>query len=124
MQNELTLQKPKPSFAIHLRRAHVWTLVWVVMGAAAIYLLLPQIGELQQSLASLEHVQPAWLAVGAILVVVRYALAALSLRVAVGQPIPFWPTLLVQASSAFIGRFTPEGWAGWSSISAISRRLG
>jgi len=110
MQNELTLHKP--GIAIRPRRAHLWTLIWVAMGAAAIFLLLPQIGELQDSLAPLHHVQPGWLALGGLLVMIRYALAAISLRVAVGQPIPFGPTLLVQVSSAFIGRFTPEG-VGW-----------
>ena len=99
-------------WAIWLRRAHVWTLIWVAMGAAAVYLLLPQVAELQASLASLEGVQPGWLAAGATLVALRYLLAAWSLHAAVGQPLPFGPTLLVQVSSAFIGRFTPEG-VGW-----------
>jgi glycosyltransferase 2 family protein len=122
MQHELTLRRATPAF--RLRRGHVSTLIWVAMGAAAVYLLLPQIGELQESLASLEHVEPGWLALGALLVVLRYALAALSLQAAAGRPVPFGPTLLVQASSAFIGRFTPEG-VGWlGSTSATSKRRG
>lgn len=110
MQNELTLTQPTTAF--HLRRAHIWTLVWVAMGAAAVYLLLPQVGELRESLASLERLQAGWLALAAILVVLRYVLAAVSLQAAVGRHISFGPTLLVQLSSAFIGRFTPEG-VGW-----------
>jgi undecaprenyl-diphosphatase len=113
MQNELTLTQPTATF--HLRRAHIWTLVWVAMGAAAVYLLLPQVGEVQESLASLERVHAGWLALAAILVVLRYVLAAVSLQAAVGRPICFGPTLLVQLSSAFIGRFTPEG-VGWLAL--------
>jgi len=105
------LASSERGWASALRR-HVWTLIWVAMGAAAVYLLVPQLAELQDSLASLERVQPGWLALAASLVVLRYALAALSLRAAVGRPIPFGRTLLVQVSSAFIGRFTPEG-VGW-----------
>jgi glycosyltransferase 2 family protein len=110
MQDALTLRTPSP--VLRLRRGHLWTVIWVAMGAVAAYFLLPQAGELQESLGSLQHVQPGWVAAGAALVALRYTLAAVSLRAAVGRPLPFGPTLLVQASSAFIGRFTPEG-VGW-----------
>ena len=76
-------------WAVRLRRGHLWTLIWVAMGATAVYLLLPQVAELQESLASLERVQLGWLAAGASLVVLRYLLAALSLHAAVGRPLPF-----------------------------------
>jgi len=110
MQHELTLRRATPAFRLH--PGQLWTLIWVALGAAAVYLLLPQVGELQESLTSLERVEPGWLALGALLVVLRYALAAVSLQAAAGRPVPFGPTLLVQVSSAFIGRFTPEG-VGW-----------
>jgi hypothetical protein len=38
---------------IRLRRREIWTLIWVAMGGAAAYFLLPQIGELRESLRSL-----------------------------------------------------------------------
>jgi hypothetical protein len=110
MQNELTLRKP--GFAVRLHRGQVWTLVWAALGAAAVYLLVPQVGERQATLTTLEQVDAGWFALGMLLVALRYVLAAVSLQAAVGRPIPFAPTLLVQLSSAFIGRFTPEG-VGW-----------
>jgi hypothetical protein len=33
----------------------------------------------------------------------RYALSAVTLQAAVGGPLAFWPTLLVQVSSSFVG---------------------
>ena len=94
------------------RRRAIWTLIWVVLGIAAAYFLLPEVGELRESLRSLEAVQPGWLVVGAGLVALRYVLNALSLQAAVGRPLPFGPTLLVQVSSSFLGRLTPES-IGW-----------
>ena len=93
-------------------RRHMWTLIWVAIGGAAVYFLLPELAGLPESLRALEVAQPGWLVVGVGLVVVRYLMAALSLRVAVSQPLPFGPMLLVQLSSAFIGRLTPES-IGW-----------
>jgi glycosyltransferase 2 family protein len=110
--DSLSLAAPARRSVGRSRRDIIWALIWVAMGAAAVYFLLPQLGELQASLGSLGSVQPAWLAAGAVLVVLRYVLSAVALRASVGQPIPFGPTLLVQVSSSFIGRLTPEG-VGW-----------
>jgi undecaprenyl-diphosphatase len=97
---------------LRLRRGAIWTLIWVAMGGAAVYFLLPEVGGLGESLRALEAAQPGWLVAGAGFVALRYVMAVLSLRAAVGQPLPFGPTLLVQMSSSFVGRFTPEG-IGW-----------
>lgn len=97
---------------IRPRPGVLWTLIWVALGGAAVYFLVPQAGELRASLRSLRSVQPWWPAVGAGLVALRYALSALSLRAAVGGPLAFAPTLLVQVSSSFVGRLTPES-IGW-----------
>jgi uncharacterized membrane protein YbhN (UPF0104 family) len=94
------------------RRGAIWTLIWVALGAAGAYFLLPQMGELRASLRTVGAVQPAWLVAGVGLVGLRYALNVLSLQAAVGRPLPFGPTLLVQVSSSFVGRLTPES-IGW-----------
>ena len=98
--------------ALRPRPGVLWTLLWVAMGGAAVYLLLPRVGELRASLQSLRSVQPWWPATGAGLVALRYALSAVTLQAAVGGPLAFGPTLLVQVSSAFVGRLTPES-IGW-----------
>ena len=100
------------SRGIRRQRGRIWTLIWVAMGGAAVYFLLPEVGGLLESLRTLEAVQPGWLMAGVGLVALRYVLAVLSLQWAVGQPLPFGPTLLVQLSSSFVGRLTPEG-VGW-----------
>ena len=94
------------------RRGGIRTLIWVAMGAAAVYFLLPEMAGLRESLRSLEAAQPGWLLAAAGLVVLRHVMAALSLKWAVGRPLPFGPTLLVQVSSSFVGRLPPEG-IGW-----------
>ena len=76
------------------------------------YVLLPEMGTLRESLRSLEAARPGWLVAAAALVALRHVLAALSLRLAVGRSLPFGPTLLVQLSSSFVGRLPPEG-IGW-----------
>jgi glycosyltransferase 2 family protein len=98
--------------AITQRRRMLWTLIWLAMGAVATAVLLPDVGALRASVRSLETAQPAWLVVGLGLVVLRHVLAALTLTFAVGRPLPFGPTLLVQVSSSFVGRLPPEG-MGW-----------
>jgi undecaprenyl-diphosphatase len=101
-----------PAWLFRLRPGLIWTLVWIAMGCAAVYFLAPQIGELRDSLRSLRTVQPGWLAVGVGLVSLRYALAAITLRVAVDGSLAILPTTFVQVSSSFVGRLTPEG-IGW-----------
>ena len=82
------------------------------LGVGVAYVLLPQLGGLVRSIASLELVAPAWVVVGGALVAARYAAAAGSLQAATPRRIPFMPTMLVQLSSSFVGRLTPEG-VGW-----------
>jgi glycosyltransferase 2 family protein len=125
LSSDTALREPPPASGLPLIRsirehgrhlgAHrrtLWTLIWVAIAAAAIYFIVPEIGGLQESLYYLQAAHPTWLAVGAGLVVLRYVMTAVSLRVAVGRPLPFGPLFLVQLSSGFVGRLTPEG-VGW-----------
>jgi glycosyltransferase 2 family protein len=95
-----------------LPRGRVRTLLWVALGAAALYVLVPQLGGLRESLGSLSGVNPLWVLAGLGLVAFRYAMAVVSLKVVVNRPIPFAPTLSVQLASSFVGRLTPES-VGW-----------
>jgi uncharacterized membrane protein YbhN (UPF0104 family) len=108
----MSIAASKSGRAARSRRQKVWALIWVAIAIAAAYFLVPELAGLQESLQSLNAVQPAWLLAGAALVALRYALTAVSLRAAVGQGIPFGTTLLVQVASGFVGRLTPEG-VGW-----------
>jgi undecaprenyl-diphosphatase len=95
-----------------LPRGRLRSLLWVALGAAALYVLVPQLGGLHESLRSLAGVNPLWVLGGLGLVAFRYAMAAVSLQVVVNRPIPFAPTLSVQLASSFVGRLTPES-VGW-----------
>lgn len=93
-------------------RRLAWTALWLGLAAGVAWVLLPRLGGLVRSIQGLELVEPAWVIVGAALVVLRYAAAAASLQASTTHRIPFLPTLLVQLSSSFVGRLTPEG-LGW-----------
>jgi glycosyltransferase 2 family protein len=93
-------------------RRRIWTLIWIGLAGAAAYILLPELEGLSQALGTLEAADARWLLAGAGVVALRYVMAVVSLQMAVGRPIPFGPTLLVQVSASFIGRLTPEG-VGW-----------
>lgn len=108
----ISIAASKSGRAAHSRRQKVWALIWVAIAIAAAYFLIPELAGLQESLQSLNAVQPAWLLTGSALVALRYVLTAVSLRAAVGHGVPFGTTLLVQVASGFVGRLTPEG-VGW-----------
>lgn len=103
---------PAPGGAKERRRGMAWSLIWVAIAIAAIYFLIPEIGGLQASLPLLKEADAGWLAAGAALVALRYTMVALSLQAAVGRSLPPGTALLVQLSSGFVGRLTPEG-VGW-----------
>lgn len=94
------------------RRRVIWGVIWIALAIGAVYFLLPQAGELVDSLRTLESIHPGWFAAGVAIVALRYVLAAVSLRAATGRPIPLGPTTLVQVATSFVGRLTPEG-VGW-----------
>lgn len=86
--------------------------LWVALGAAAVYLLVPQSATLTDGIVALARVHPGSVFLVVLLVAARYATATLSLQAAVSRPIAFVPTLLVQLAASFVGRLTPEG-VGW-----------
>ena len=80
-------------------------LLALVAAGFAVYLLLPQVGELRQTLGALQAARWSWLAAGLVL-------AAASYLAAVGPPLGLGRTTLVQVASSFANRLTPAGWAG------------
>jgi undecaprenyl-diphosphatase len=97
---------------IHIGRGTLYTGLWAVMGAAAVYFLAPQADALAESVGALAEADPRWLLAGIALVAARYVASALSLAAAAGSGLPFFPTTLVQLATSFVGRLTPEG-IGW-----------
>lgn len=97
-----------------IERVFVRPRVWLgLLGAAfAIHLLLPQIGELGQTLRAIRHAQIDWLLLGVLGSAITYVMAALSLTGAVSQPLVFGRTFLVQVAASFTSRVAPAGLGG------------
>jgi undecaprenyl-diphosphatase len=94
------------------RRKIIYAIVWLALGAAAVYFLAPQAGALAESIGVLAEANPLWVGAGVVLVAVRYVVSALSLAAAAGEHLPVVPTTMVQLATSFVGRLTPEG-IGW-----------
>ena len=59
--DSLSMAAPARRSVGRSRRDILWALIWVAMAAAAVYFLLPQVGELQASLgAEWDAFKKAW----------------------------------------------------------------
>jgi uncharacterized membrane protein YbhN (UPF0104 family)/membrane-associated phospholipid phosphatase/tRNA A-37 threonylcarbamoyl transferase component Bud32 len=95
-----------------LVRVRPRTLLLLVAGGFAVHLLLPQVGELPQTLATLRAARWDWLAVGLVLAAASYPAAAVAQLGAVDPPLAVGPTTLVQVASSFANRLTPASLGG------------
>jgi uncharacterized protein (TIRG00374 family) len=95
-----------------LTRVQLQTVAMVAVLALAVHILLPQVGELRQTIAAFRQVRWEWL-VGALLgVMAMYSSAALSLLGAAPQPLAWGRTVLVQLAGSAMNRFVPKGLGG------------
>jgi glycosyltransferase 2 family protein len=95
-----------------LTRVRPRTLLLVVAGGFAVHLLLPQVGELPQTLEALEAARWDWLTVGLVLTAASYLAAAVAQLGAVDPPLALGRTTLVQVASSFANRLTPGSLGG------------
>jgi glycosyltransferase 2 family protein len=95
-----------------LTRVRLSTLLLLLAGGVAVHLLLPQVGELRQTLAALRTARWAWLAVALLPAAAGYLAAAVAQLGAVDPPLPLGRTTLVQVASSFANRLTPAGLGG------------
>jgi uncharacterized membrane protein YbhN (UPF0104 family)/membrane-associated phospholipid phosphatase len=95
-----------------LIRLRPGTLLLVVAAGFAVHLLLPQVGELRQTLGALQAARWDWLAVGLLLTVASYLAAAVAQLGAVDPPLALGRTALVQVASSFANRLTPASLGG------------
>jgi undecaprenyl-diphosphatase len=95
-------------------KVRIWlrTLLWLAAGALALYVLLPQIGELEQAWDALRAVRWVWLVPGVIAVASTYLWAGLALTGAVSHPVSLARTSLVQLAGSFVNKLTPTGLGG------------
>jgi uncharacterized membrane protein YbhN (UPF0104 family)/membrane-associated phospholipid phosphatase len=95
-----------------LTRVRPRTLLLLVAAGFAVHLLLPQVGELPQTLEALEAARWNWLAAGLALSAASYLAAAVAQLGAVGPPLALGRTTLVQVASSFANRLAPAGLGG------------
>jgi len=95
-----------------LIRVRPRTLLLLVAAGFAVHLLLPQVGELRQTLGALQAARWPWLAAGLVLSAASYLAAAVAELGAVDPPLAVGRTTLVQVASSFANRLTPASLGG------------
>lgn len=95
-----------------LTRVRLRTILGLAAAAFATYVLLPQVGQLSQTIAAIQGARPGWLVLGALGSLTTYLLATTSLIAAVGQPLALGRTFVVQFAASFANRLAPQGIGG------------
>jgi undecaprenyl-diphosphatase len=95
-----------------LARVRPVTVLWLVLGLFAVHLLLPQVGELHQTLAALRHARAAWLVAAVVMSAATYVGAAVAQLGTVARPLPLGRTVGVQVATSFANRLAPSGLGG------------
>jgi uncharacterized membrane protein YbhN (UPF0104 family) len=81
-------------------------------GAFAIHLLLPQVGELRNTMDAIRSVRWEWLIAGGIGAASLYFAAAFAMMGAVEHSLALGRTTLVQLAGSFMNRLAPKGLGG------------
>jgi undecaprenyl-diphosphatase len=113
--------RPLPSFRSPVRPA---TVAGLLLGGAAVYLLLPQLTSLSGVVGSLREADWTWLAVATATGFAAIVLSGISIQGSSRLSLPFWRTVAVQLAAAFTGRTTPGGIGFFGINIAYLERLG
>ncbi|WP_280430131.1 flippase-like domain-containing protein [Nocardia brasiliensis] len=100
------------------------TLGWIAATIFATYVLLPQIGQLGQTMRTIDEAQWQWLAGALAMSATSYAAAALALLGASPQPLAFGRTMNVQLATSFANRLMPYGLGGTAVNERYLERCG
>jgi undecaprenyl-diphosphatase len=95
-----------------LVRVRLRTLLMVAAGAAAFYVLLPQLADVSDSFDAFRDANWWWLAVTVIASALTYVAAAIALSGAVPVALPLGTTTVTQLASSFVNRITPANVGG------------
>jgi uncharacterized membrane protein YbhN (UPF0104 family) len=99
----------RPRFRMPVRPS---TLLALLVGGGAVYLLLPQIGAVPRLVRAVEHADYWWLVAALCAGLFTFPMAAASYLGAVRSRIPVGATTATQVASAFTSRLTPGGIGG------------
>ena len=98
--------------ARHVRHRDRPGWLWALALGIGGLLLVTQAPSLADAVAALVSVEPSWLLAGTALVLIRFAVAAISLQAVVTPRIGIRDGLGLQLACTFVSRVTPEG-VGW-----------
>jgi undecaprenyl-diphosphatase len=115
------LDRPIPGFRSPVRPT---TVAGLLLGGAAVYLLLPQLSSAPDVLGLLRHASWGWLAVAVGAGFLAIVLSGVSILGSSHIHLPFWRTVAVQLAAAFTGRTTPGGVGFFGINIAYLERLG
>jgi uncharacterized protein (TIRG00374 family) len=105
-----TGREPEP--LERLVRVRPRTLVMIATLAGAFYFLLPQLANIDDSVAALRSANWGWLAAAVATSGLTYVAAGVGMMGGVRQQVPFAPTVEAQLASSFVNRVTPANVGG------------
>ena len=102
----------EPAPLEQLIRIRPRTLLTIAALTGAFYVLLPQLADVGDSVRALRTASWGWLVVSALMSMVTYVAAAVSMAGGVPEPLPFGPNIEAQMASSFVNRVTPANVGG------------
>ncbi|MEU7143911.1 lysylphosphatidylglycerol synthase transmembrane domain-containing protein [Nocardia sp. NPDC046473] len=100
------------------------TFGWIAATIVATYVLLPKIGQLGQTIRTLDDAQWQWFAGALAMSAVTYATAALTVLGASPRPLAFGRTMNVQLATSFANLLMPYGLGGTAINERYLERCG
>jgi undecaprenyl-diphosphatase len=107
-----------------LARFNVRTLLMLVAGGIAIYVLIPQLADVTGMFRQLGDANWALLGISVVFSFVTYIGAALSISGAAPVRLPLWSTFQAQMAGSFTNRITPAGVGGLAVQARYLTRVG
>ena len=98
--------------AQRLTRVRIRTVAALLVGAVAVYVLIPQAAELRHTYHALRTARWTWLVPATLASGLTYVMAAVGLHAASGLPLPLGRTTLAQFASSVANRLVPGGVGG------------
>ncbi|MBV8950837.1 MAG: flippase-like domain-containing protein [Actinobacteria bacterium] len=98
---------------VRLTRIRPRTVLVVATLGVAIYLLIPQVGELNTTLNALQHADWGWLVAAVLASSLTYVAAGVALGGAVPERLAVLRTAVVELAGSFVNRFTPGSLGGY-----------
>lgn len=113
-----------PQEAESVIRINPRSLLWLFGLGIGVYLLLPQIGELQEVVRLWSTIHPGWLIGGLALSLLSYVAATFSQWGSLRQPISLPKTFIAHFAATFANRFGPRGLGGAFVLTRFMEKSG